>query len=643
MGSVCLSAASILRCSPLSWTENIVIIVPPAVQLLISFLVIRTHGRNGSKYSHLLIIESCISLLLAILDLVSHTLPAVRDVLPTFTALDIALGALSVLPITLYMLFLFLFVRSEAMSLVPTNSQKTILASFALFIPAVAVLNEVASLLDIHRSRSSGRVVVGFRNGQDQSVETSLTLAAFATYQAMSFALVFSRLIKAILTQKSSEKYQVKGTGWITAGVKIGAIETVVGFAEAAFPEVLSRRILRLIGRACIVTGIIKGLDGFADGDAWSRKAIKGPLLISAPQHNTFRQLSPTATSFHTAPRALGPNEKAGRGLKPRATTGLAGLEQFRDQQSHVDFAAAKRVTIHVSGKGAPELHMRFSLLNIPSPALIAEQAKKRLDTEKMSESLTRFNSQHSSKRARSPNMSIIPESPAVSTNGVTPIIAPSVEDTLQPLVPGKQPIQKRLSDVSTPDLVEEPQRPSEELFTTPKRPNSKYHLPSRASKPGSVHTPSSSVGTINSLGWSKAESVQTPATAHTAGSSFGNFARSAKVREVPSEWLGSMSTDRVYKDEVARRPRQSGSSVNWVRSPNDPSVVTPSGEGAPSPLSQWRSGMKITGMGNAPRKFTPSPQAGGGRGSLHVAPILIPPPSGFKPNVEIIQTDSPV
>ena len=50
-----------------------------------------------------------------------------------------------------------------------------------------------------------------------------------------------------------------RGLGWLVIGAKISAIESAVGFATTSFGVILTRRILRMIGRACIIIGVIKG------------------------------------------------------------------------------------------------------------------------------------------------------------------------------------------------------------------------------------------------------------------------------------------------------------------------------------------------------------------------------------------------
>jgi hypothetical protein len=64
---------------------------------------------------------------------------------------------------------------------------------------------------------------------------------------------------RRIETSKSDEAHLLRGVGWVTAGLKLGAIESVIGFVSVGFGSILIRRILRLLGRACLVIGAVKG------------------------------------------------------------------------------------------------------------------------------------------------------------------------------------------------------------------------------------------------------------------------------------------------------------------------------------------------------------------------------------------------
>jgi len=111
-------------------------------------------------------------------------------------------------------------------------------------------------------------LALGFNSDTNQllwTFFTSLTLAVLAAYQAINFCFAFYRLVRAIVNQRNIETssvdavHLIKGTGWITGGLKLGAIETVIGFAQCTFGGALIRRILRLLSRAFIVIGVIKG------------------------------------------------------------------------------------------------------------------------------------------------------------------------------------------------------------------------------------------------------------------------------------------------------------------------------------------------------------------------------------------------
>jgi len=112
-------------------------------------------------------------------------------------------------------------------------------------------------------------IAIGFLNKHNEMIWTfftSFTLALLTAFQVIIFCLVFLRLIQAILNQKRFESNEeedkahlVRGTGWISAATKLGAVETMIGFAGGGFGVALTRRILRLLGRACLCIGTVKG------------------------------------------------------------------------------------------------------------------------------------------------------------------------------------------------------------------------------------------------------------------------------------------------------------------------------------------------------------------------------------------------
>jgi hypothetical protein len=95
----------------------------------------------------------------------------------------------------------------------------------------------------------------------------STSLALLVIYQALTFSVFFVRLASCILAQYNIEDRAAsewegilfRGLGWLAVGAKISAIESATGFATTSFGVILTRRVLRMIGRACIIIGVIKG------------------------------------------------------------------------------------------------------------------------------------------------------------------------------------------------------------------------------------------------------------------------------------------------------------------------------------------------------------------------------------------------
>ncbi|KAJ7681231.1 hypothetical protein B0H14DRAFT_3908209 [Mycena olivaceomarginata] len=427
MGSLCFSTASILRCESFTALESQLLIIPTAVELLFATSLIYANWGKGRRHL-LLTAEGWSYFALALLDIV-----------------DTVLGAASFVPIFFYTLFIYLFTRGELIDTLPKRFQRIASVLLAVFIPAIIALNELSSFIGIHRRtlrNAAGRpvVAIGFASVSDQQLWTfltSLTLALLTAFQAIAFALTFYRLIRALIDQRRIEttatesSHAVRGTSWLSAGLKLGAIETVVGFAQGGFGGALTRRVVRAVARGCMAVGVAKGVDAvddFADlaqemsgGRSTTFRRSRLGMLISNPRASTFRQLSPTAGEFYRAngPTPRGDVEKAGAngglavpqmsefaqlrlaaGARPPASPlyTLAGpqnqltsppllqrtLTQGTAYTSRtLDSTTQQRVTVHFpqgsdGAEGAPTLHMRFSGLEMPSPALIAEEVGKR-------------------------------------------------------------------------------------------------------------------------------------------------------------------------------------------------------------------------------------------------------------------------
>ncbi|KAF8153071.1 hypothetical protein B0H34DRAFT_800323 [Crassisporium funariophilum] len=401
MGSICLSSASILRCASLTKIQNIVLIIPTALEVIFSTSLVIIN-RDGGRRQLLLTAEGLFYLTLTLVELFSQILPAVRENLTLFRAFDLAIGVTSFLPIFFYTFFLFLFTRGELAETLPSRVRNVAKLALVLFVPAVVIFNEIASFVGVSiRNTSLGKtaesvIAIGFTGKKEEGLWTfftSLTLALLTGFQAIVFCFAFFRLTQAILNQRRIEgkgndaAHLIKGIGWISGALKIGAVETVVGFAGGGFEVALTRRILRFFARAFLCIGVAKGVDAVEDFRAIRSElsSAKTPtfrksqlrLFISNPRLSTFRQLSPKATTFH-ANQQRPPHYRKSQTMKQLAPAGLPGMAHFADVKA---VNTRQRVTV-LYNDGAPTLHMRFSMLDVPSPALIVERIKSRPQSE---------------------------------------------------------------------------------------------------------------------------------------------------------------------------------------------------------------------------------------------------------------------
>ncbi|GLB39973.1 hypothetical protein LshimejAT787_0704830 [Lyophyllum shimeji] len=403
------------------------LVVPTALEVIFCTSLVFTNWGTGRRYLWLTA-EGWVHFSLALVEMLSHILPAARDHADVFRAFDTVLAAASFLPVLLYTLFTFLFARVELITGLPNRLQTIAKLLLLIFIPAIVAGNEAASFVGISRRvitvGSQSVLAIGFSNDKNQTLwtfSTSLTLALLTAYQAINFTFAFYRLIKALLDQRridttsSDEVHLFKGIGWITGGLKLGAIETVIGFAAAGFGSAMTRRIIRLLARACLVIGLVKGLDSSEDfrdirdelSGAGRRDLRRSRLreFISNPRHSTFRQLTPTATAFHAAPRA--PAALSQFSPEPRSQDGLTGMRQFAEVKQAAttgdisEKPARERVTIHFEG-GTPSLHMRFSALEIPILPPLSVNNSPRQSSEWVSVSRPTFQSSPSTHSSHS-------------------------------------------------------------------------------------------------------------------------------------------------------------------------------------------------------------------------------------------------
>jgi hypothetical protein len=184
-----------------------------------------------------------------------------------------------------YTSYLLWLSRRDFIPYLPRRLQPAAKYFFTGFIPVLVVSDFVASLGISIRERFNSFVLfltnvssenlsfpqaplmIDFTN-KSESLWLSLgqlSLALYSNYQCLTAFLALYRLFAALSDQRriditdTDERHFFNGTGWIAFGIKVGAVETIVGFAGGGFAVPLSRRIIRLMGRVCIIIGSLKG------------------------------------------------------------------------------------------------------------------------------------------------------------------------------------------------------------------------------------------------------------------------------------------------------------------------------------------------------------------------------------------------
>ncbi|CAL1709978.1 unnamed protein product [Somion occarium] len=311
MGTVCLSNAPILRCQSLTRLESGILLIPSGLELIFSISLLFAK-RSGRKH-YCLSIEGIVYFILAGIDFLAHALPIPRHSLDIFKGLDIFIGALSFSPLLLYTLYLFLLTTQDVLPGFPRRMQAISKYVLIGFIPFIVVANELASFVGIsyhllQDPNGEHIIALGFMNDTVRLFLNSFVLVLLVCFQGLNFAASFFRLIKAFMNQRridttvdgsDNEVHLFNGLGWIIGGIKLGAVESIIGFVQdGGFGLALTRRILRLLGRACLIIGVVKGVDIVEDFQFI--KAPKEPkpqrrsmlrALISNPRHSTFQQI----------------------------------------------------------------------------------------------------------------------------------------------------------------------------------------------------------------------------------------------------------------------------------------------------------------------------------------------------------------
>ena len=242
----------------------------------------------------MLIFESLFYLVLCILDFVSKSTDSIANSLRTFSVVDRLIGGLSAIPILLYTMFLYLLAKRFFVPIIPTRFHSGVKVLLLVLIPTILALIEFGSLIGITYGMSPTWVLlvyltlviavvekptrglaVRFESNLAKTVWTlfgSAGLAIFILYQFITFILACFRTFRHLIQNSSStfaitrserEKAKrgrsLRGLGWMLAGIKLGAIEVLIGYIPSGFEQSLSRRLVRLLARAMLAWGVYKG------------------------------------------------------------------------------------------------------------------------------------------------------------------------------------------------------------------------------------------------------------------------------------------------------------------------------------------------------------------------------------------------
>ncbi|KAF9078350.1 hypothetical protein BDP27DRAFT_6215 [Rhodocollybia butyracea] len=702
MGTLCFSQALILRCESLSETEDIALFIPTCVEVLFTTsLIFRTW--SSGRWRLFLILEGWVYFALALLELLSHIIPAVRDQLDVFKPIDIILGILSSLPLLLYTIFLCFFTCTKLLDAVPFRLRKFGKFMLILLIPVLLALNEVSSFIGItHRRFSSPQ------NKTLWTIFTDFDLGFITGYQALSFFFAFLRLAKAFLEQQriessdSDEALLFRGTAWVALGIKLGAIESAIGFVPSRFGLVLARRILRALGRGSLVIGVFKGLD------VSENFQIVREEILAGKQERSFR-------GSRIRPLISNPRLSTFQTFSPEPTRNGNAVDVYPEKESRAIFRTpmtpGQRVTVHfdaASGR-APTLQMRFSALDMPSPAEIVESVRTRPASEWLSNAPSRRSSYYANSTMTRHTIAMppLPPSNLLGMSEVEPQARPMVNDyafahsrnvsnltansgfrdsvnsstysigrDLASRFPGLPP---RVTNSSQPQAAQ-----MDSMYVVPEAALSKStlsHSNSFRRKPAprasvvlapttidpfsdeettgvDLPTPLGATEHANQMSmalstapttdtvFTRPRSFQsssyftTPTTAQTDPFKYDTERRRGRISELPS-------VDESPNQNHSRGKSMETLDISWLQRPvsedyeaySEEAIVQRALRTKISGQRRSRSAPRIKSIGKAPRRYTPSlTTTGHTRESIYIEPIIIPSSQYGIPNVELEQ-----
>ncbi|KAH9885285.1 hypothetical protein C8Q73DRAFT_718283 [Cubamyces lactineus] len=378
MGEICLSVAPILRCQSLTRLEAGILLLPPGLEILFACALLWAKRASADKKHVFLASEIYVYFALAILDLLTHTLPSLGSSLDSFRSLDIVIGVGSFIPIFLYTFFLYLLTTTELIPSLPVRLQRVAKYTLLAFIPLIILLNELGSFIGItYRSfvAQDGTTLlgVGFTDATSEEFLSTVTLVLMTAFQALNFCIAFYRLVVALQhrrniesseNEKAMEAQFFRGLGWIVVGMKLGAIETVIGFAQGGFGIAFARRLIRFFAHACLVIGIIQGVDTVEDfqlyspGEAQRRRKSMLRAMIQNPRFSTFRHVGGHEFDAEKtfAPRRdsvikLGDPSWMRRDLKQASLNEKASLEDERATSGLVSARKSSSITFKLASR----------------------------------------------------------------------------------------------------------------------------------------------------------------------------------------------------------------------------------------------------------------------------------------------------
>ncbi|KAG8216074.1 hypothetical protein J3R82DRAFT_8074 [Butyriboletus roseoflavus] len=378
---VCLSLTPNLRCVGFTLGQYKALIIPPVIEVIISLLFIYLRAQ------FLLVADGILYFIWALLDMLSQVVPAVRISLPVFKALDFLVGAVSFTPILVYSIYLYQLSFHDFIPGLPRKLQPYLEISLPTLMVIAVAINEVSSFIGIYLGASSNQPLVVGLSHNSESLWLSLSWSSLTIYTIIHFIfflLAFSRLSRAFLDQRrielthSDEHHYFHGIPWITAGIIIGVIEPIAGFAQACFGVVLARRILRLSARAVLMYGLLKGCAVLA-------------MRLAVTSLTSLSNSLDVAENFETLTDELRGVSHISRrislmlGVNPQRMNTFRRISHSYSEQGQADGRSPaekppkeQRVTVHYEKGQAPLLQIRFSAFDLPAQTMLADAAQQR-------------------------------------------------------------------------------------------------------------------------------------------------------------------------------------------------------------------------------------------------------------------------